>query len=144
MQLIVANHATDRVTTYPFAALRRIWPSAPEDGSDHAGDGIVIGNDVCIGQGAVILPGARIGDGAIVGAAAVVASTVPPYAVVVGNPARVVRRRFDDDTVTRLLAVRWWDWPDATVDRFIPLLLGGDVQAFLARAEADAPPTTSC
>ncbi len=136
VQIIVANHAVDRVTTYPFAALHRIWPSAPADRSDHTGDGVVIGHDVWIGQGVTILPGARIGDGAIVGAAAVVAKAVPPFAGVVGNPARVTRRRFDDGTIERLLAVAWWHWPDEKVDRFVPLLLAGDVARFLERAEA--------
>ena len=135
VRIIVANHAIDRVTTYPFAALHRIWPSAPADGSDHAGDGVVIGHDVWIGQGVTVLPGARIGDGAIVGAAAVIAGTVPPFSVVVGNPARVLRRRFDDETIRRLLAVGWWHWPDDKVDRFVPLLLGGDIGQFLDAAE---------
>ena len=136
VRIIVANHAVDRVTTYPFAAMHRIWPSAPSDKSDHVSRGVVIGNDVWIGQGAVILPGSRIGDGAIIGAAAVVAKTIPPFAVVVGNPARVVRHRFDDATIHRLLSVAWWHWPDEKVDRFIPLLLSGDVAGFLRRAEA--------
>ena len=138
VRIIVANHAIDRVTTYPFAALHRIWPSAPADGSDHAGDGVVIGHDVWIGQGVTVLPGARIGDGAIVGAAAVIAGTVPPFSVVVGNPARVLRRRFDDETIRRLLAVGWWHWPDDKVDRFVPLLLGGDVGRFLELADASS------
>ncbi len=135
MRIVLANHATETATTYPFAALRRYWPSAPDDVADHVGEGVAIGHNVWIGAGATILPGARIGDGAIIGAEAVVARAVPPYAVAVGNPARITRRRFDDATVGRLLALRWWDWPDAIVDRFVPLLLSEDIAAFLDAAE---------
>ena len=137
VRIVLANHATETATTYPFAALRRHWPSAPDDVADHVGAGVEIGNSVWIGAGATLLPGARIGDGAIVGAQAVVAREVPPYSVVVGNPARVTRRRFDDATVARLLALRWWDWPDDKVDRFVNLLLSDDLSAFLAAAERD-------
>ena len=141
MRIILANHAIDTVTTYPFASLARFWPSAPDDlHADHVGDGVVIGHSVWIGQEAMVLPGARVGDGAIIGAGAVVAKPVPPYSVVVGNPARVTRIRFPEDQVRRLLAVQWWHWPDERVDRFVPLLLGGDIEAFLRAAETlDTP-----
>lgn len=105
-----ANHRYDGVTSYPFAifgggpAAGR--PSMPEPGPD-----TVIGHDVWLGQGVRVLPGARIGSGCIVGAGAVVAGDVPPYAIVAGNPARVIRMRFPEDTITRLLDLAWWDWP---------------------------------
>ena len=137
VRIVLANHATETATTYPFAALRRYWPSAPDDVADHVGAGVEIGHNVWIGAGATILPGARIGDGAIVGAEAVVAREVPPYCVVVGNPARVTRQRFDDVTVARMLELRWWDWPDDKVDRFVPLLLSEDLAAFLDAAERE-------
>ncbi len=148
VRIIISNHSVDTVTTYPFAALHRFWPSAPDDSSDHDALGVVIGSSVWIGQGAIILPGSRIGDGAIIGAGAVVSRRIPPYAVAVGNPARVKRVRFDKSVVDRLLAVRWWDWPDELVDRHVPLLLGGDVERFLQVAEAaplalDSPPVGS-
>ena len=135
-RIIVGNHPTDAVTTYPFAALNRYWPSAPNDQPDKGGEGVVIGNNVWVGQGVTILPGAHVGDGAILGAGAVVAKRVPPYAVAVGIPAKVTRTRFEKPIVLRLLALRWWDWPDEQVDRFIPLLLGKNIEAFLDRAEA--------
>ena len=138
VRIIVANHATETVTTYPFSALSEFWPSASLERADHGGTGVIIGNSVWIGAGATILPGARIGDGAIVGAMAVVAGTVPPYSVVVGNPARMTRQRFDSSTIERLLATRWWDWPDHEVDRVVPLLLADNVADFLAHAEARA------
>ncbi|MBP4048947.1 CatB-related O-acetyltransferase [Chromobacterium violaceum] len=69
-----------------------------------------IGNDVWVGYDALILPGVKIGDGAIVGARSVVTKDVPPYAIVAGNPARIIRKRFDDSTIRKLLVLRWWDW----------------------------------
>ncbi len=137
VHIVLANHAIDSVTTYPFAALARFWPSAPDDKADHTGDGVAIGHSVWIGQGATILPGSAVGDGAIIGAGAVIASPVPPFAVAVGNPARITRVRFTPDIVERLLAVAWWNWPDERVDRFIPLLLERDVDAFLRAAEQE-------
>lgn len=104
-----ANHRRDGFTTFPFAifdGMDAARPSMPGPGPD-----TVIGNDVWIGQGARILPGARIGSGSIIGAGAVVGGTVPAYSVVAGNPGRAVRARFDPDTVARLLAIAWWDWP---------------------------------
>jgi acetyltransferase-like isoleucine patch superfamily enzyme len=78
-------------------------------------DDITIGSDVWVGRDAVLLGGIAIGHGAIVGAYSVVAKDIPPYAVVVGNPAQILRYRFDPDTIARLLALRWWDWPDGVI-----------------------------
>jgi chloramphenicol O-acetyltransferase type B len=79
-----------------------------------------------------VLPGARIGDGAVVGARTVVAKDVRPYAIVVGSPAREVRRRFDDDQVEALLRIRWWDWSDDVVRDRVGQLSSGDVDGFIA------------
>ncbi len=86
----------------------------------------MIGNDVWIGQNAVILPGVHIGDGAIIGASSVVGRDVEPYAIVVGNPARLVRKRFDDELIALLLRFRWWDKSIEEIDSLIPLLTDGD------------------
>jgi hypothetical protein len=96
-----------------------------------------IGNDCWVGYRAIILSGVTVGDGAIVGAGAVVSRDVPPYAVVAGNPARVVGMRFDDATVRRLLAVAWWDWDDETIAARAHLF--SDVEAFLGEAERSPP-----
>ena len=106
--LLGGNHRTDWATTYPFTALPGLWPSAAAVRDYHASRGdVVIGHDVWLGSGAVVLSGVTVGHGAVVGARAVVSRDVPPYAVVVGNPARVVRYRFDPGTIETLLATAW-------------------------------------
>ena len=78
---------------------------------------------------AMILPGAGVGDGAIIGARAVVSGDVPAYGIVVGNPGRILRKRFDEATIARLLALRWWDWDAERITRHLELLRGGDIEA---------------
>ena len=128
------NHRSDWVSQYPFPALAMFFPDAAGIPGHPATKGDVrIGSDVWLGDGCTILSGVTIGDGAAVGARAVVARDVPPYAVVAGNPARVIRTRFPDDVIARLLRLRWWDWPDDRVNAASPLLCQGDIEAFLAR-----------
>ena len=130
--LLGGDHRTDWVTTYPFAAMRGLWPGveAPED--HHAGRGdVTIGHDAWLGSGAMILSGVRVGHGAVVGARAVVARDVPDYGIVVGNPARLVRLRFPEATVTALLAAAWWDLAPEQVGPLVPLLSSDRVDAFL-------------
>ena len=87
----------------------------------------VIGNDVWIGQNAVILPGVRIGDGAIIGANSVVGSDIEPYSIVVGNPAKMLRKRFDDELISLLLHFKWWDKSIEEIDSLIPILTCSDL-----------------
>lgn len=131
--VVLGNHRTDTVTTYPFKSLRRFWHTAATTPDDHTSKGdVVIGNDVWIGQGVTILSGVHVGDGAVLAAESVVTKDVPPYAVVAGNPARCVRHRFDEATVEKLLAIRWWDWPEQKIDEAMPLLTSPDLSNFLA------------
>jgi len=122
------NHATDWLTTYPFPIFGEGWESAMPAAWPSKGD-TVVGNDVWIGYGAIIMPGVNIGDGAIIAAAAVVTKDVPAYAIVGGNPAIVIRYRFDEATIARLLAIRWWDWDSAAVTRHVRALCAGDVES---------------
>jgi acetyltransferase-like isoleucine patch superfamily enzyme len=134
--LLGGNHRTDFVTTYPFGAMTGIWPEAAGRGDHHATKGDVsIGHDVWLGSQCMILSGVSIGTGAVIAARAVVTQDVPPYAVVGGNPARVIRMRFDAGVVERLLASRWWDLPRERVARLIPLLQGADLEGFLRVVE---------
>ena len=137
--IVLANHRPDFVSIYPFALLRAHWRSVPPHANDHRGRGDVrIGSDVWIGHGAVIASGVRIGHGAVVGSLAVVTKDVPPYGIVGGNPARLIKYRFDEDRVARLLAIAWWDWSDQKVDGYLPMILSPDIDAFIAAAQADA------
>lgn len=135
--IVLGNHALDTATTYPFVDLWRFWPSVQAGMQDHTSKDVVTGHDVWIGVDAVILPGATIGDGAVIGAGAVVRGTVPPYAICTGNPATIRRYRFDEETICRLLALEWWHWPDARVDRYLPLIVDDGIAHFLEKAEAE-------
>lgn len=129
-----ANHAMSGFSTYPFNIFGHGWEEGFDVGTweaENRGD-TVIGNDVWIGMEAVILPGIRIGDGAIVAAKSVVTHDVPAYAIVAGNAAKVVKMRFDDKTVKRLLKVAWWDWPRDRIDRNLDAIRGADIEALEA------------
>ncbi|MBQ6374458.1 MAG: CatB-related O-acetyltransferase [Clostridia bacterium] len=127
-----ANHQMNAVSTFPFYTLEG-WDMAPPPAADLPLKGdTVIGNDVWIGQNAVVLPGVHIGDGAIIGANCVVGCDIEPYAIAVGNPARVLRKRFDDELIGLLLRFRWWDRTIDEIDRLIPLLTSSDLEAVRA------------
>lgn len=130
-----ANHQMNAVTTYPFYTMAdwEMKPPAIED-LPFKGD-TVIGNDVWIGQNAVILPGVYIGDGAIIGANSVVGNDVVPYSIVAGNPARLLRKRFDDELIDLLLRFKWWDKSVEEISRLIPLLTDSDLQKVKAELE---------
>ena len=120
------NHPTDWITTYPFPAFGEGWEDAMPAQWPTRGD-TVIGNDVWIGYGAIIMPAVHVGDGAIIGTGAVVTRSVPPYAIVGGNPAAVIRYRFESAVIDRLLALRWWDWDAATITARVRAICAGDV-----------------
>lgn len=123
-----ANHRMNTVTTFPFYTLEGWDAEAPGAADLPCKGDTVIGNDVWIGQNALILPGVHIGDGAIIGARSVVGSDVAPYTVVAGDPARLIRKRFDDALTELLLRFRWWDKPVDEIQSLIPLLTCGDTE----------------
>lgn len=127
------NHATAGISTFPFAIFGGAWADPPPHPASfpHRGD-TVVEDDVWFGWRSVVMPGVRIGSGAIVAAGAMVTHDVPPYAVVAGNPARVVKMRFSDADVARLLAVAWWDWPVDVITKNIAAITGGDIDALEA------------
>ena len=123
-----ANHQMNAVTTYPFYIMEG-WSQSPPAMEDLPVKGdTIVGNDVWIGQNAVILPGVHIGDGAIIGCSSVVGSDVPPYTIVAGNPAREIRRRFDDELTDLLLRLKWWDQSVEEIDALIPILTCSDLE----------------
>lgn len=130
------NHSMQSLSTYTFPIFYEEWGLDAKDirsAWDNKGD-IVIGNDVWIGYEAVILSGVTVGDGAIVGARAVVTNDVPPYTIVAGVPAHPIRKRFDEEVIAKLQALRWWDWDEEKIKRCIPAIQSGDIDA-LERAE---------
>lgn len=126
-----ANHTLRSLSTYSFPIFYEAWGTPVSEVSsawDNRGD-IVIGNDVWIGYEAVILSGVHIGDGAIIGAQAVVTRDVEPYTIMGGVPARPIRKRYDEETIQRLLALRWWDFPPEQMRKCLDALERGDLQA---------------
>ena len=133
-----ANHTLKSLSTYPFPIFwGEEWgidKSEVASAWDNRGD-IVVGNDVWIGYEAVVMAGVTIGDGAIVASRAVVTRDVPPYAIVGGVPAKVIKYRFDPATVESLLAIKWWEWPAETIRRALPLIRGGKAEELALFAE---------
>lgn len=134
-----ANHDMSGFSTYPFANFMMDASTTMEevraffDVPDRKGD-TVIGNDVWTGMEALIMPGVTIGNGAIIASRAVVTNDVPPYAIVGGNPGRVIRMRYDEDTITALLEIAWWDWPVEVIQANIDAITGADIDRLQAVA----------
>jgi acetyltransferase-like isoleucine patch superfamily enzyme len=128
-----SEHVMTRPSTFPFNA--RLFDPAKGNLEEAIDKGTTtIGNDVWIGIGAIVLSGVLVGDGAVIGAGAVVGKSVPPYAVIAGNPAHILRYRFESDVRRRLLALRWWDWDEAQIWA-AKRWLTGDVTPFLEEME---------
>ncbi len=126
-----ANHAMTGFSTYPFHIFSDAWRETfdPATIFDHIRGDTIVEHDVWFGTNATVMPGVTICSGAIIGANAVVASDVPPFAIVVGNPGRVVRLRFAETTIERLLHIAWWDWPLQKITRHLTAIRGADIGA---------------
>lgn len=122
-----ANHRMNSITTYPFNIMGNGWEAATPALSDlpFKGD-TTVGNDVWIGQNVTVMPGIHIGDGAIISANATVTKDVPPYTIVGGNPAKTIRKRFDDELIEYLLQLKWWDWPPEKIFSNLEILCNPD------------------
>lgn len=123
-----ANHQMDGFSTYPFAVFGEPWSSRYKPEWPNKGD-TFIGNDVWIGHEALIMPAVSIGDGAIIASRSVVTKDVPPYSIVAGNPAKVIRYRFNEEIISILLEIKWWDWPVEKITRHISAIVGANIEA---------------
>lgn len=123
-----ANHRLDGLTTYPFNIMGNGWGKVTPRIEDLPLKGdTIIGNDVWIGENVTILPGVHIGDGAIIGANSVVAKDIEPYAVAVGNPCHVVKKRFTEEKIQTLLNLKWWDFDEEKIFNNLEALVKGNI-----------------
>ncbi len=131
VMILDGEHRTDWVTTFPMGG----FFSEAKDcrGHPRSKGEVRIGNDVWIGRDALILSGVTIGDGAVIGARSVVAKHVSPYAIVGGNPARLIRYRFDEAEIAALQRIAWWNWPREKIAEAMPLLLSSDIKGFIRK-----------
>lgn len=124
-----ANHTMSSLSTYPFPLFYEEWGISKKDVTkswDNKGN-IIIGHDVWIGFEAIILAGVTIGNGAIIGARSVVTKDVPPYTIVAGVPARIVRKRFNEDVIVKLLEIKWWNWSKEKITQNIQAIQSGNI-----------------
>ena len=122
------NHRTDWFTNYPFPVFENGWEKAMPDSWPDKGN-TIIGNDVWIGYGATIMPGIQVGDGAIIATNSVVTKNVEPYSIVGGNPAKEIRKRFEENIIKELLEIKWWDWEIEKITRNLQAICGSDINA---------------
>lgn len=132
-----ANHAMGGFSTYPFNIFGNGWEAGfdPETWTGQSKGDTVVGNDVWLGMETLVMPGVTIGDGAIVATGSIVVDDIPPYAVAGGNPAKIIRKRFDDATIEVLLEIGWWDWSVKTISDNLDAIRGNDLD--LLRAVTD-------
>lgn len=132
--LLGGNHRIDWLSTYPFN--KKVDSLNSITGHPATKGDVKIGNDVWIGRDVLILSGVEIGTGAVIGARSVVTKAVAPYAVVAGNPARFIRRRFDDSTCEKLLESRWWELDENEVIAIAPILMSADVDLLIEKIQS--------
>jgi lipopolysaccharide transport system ATP-binding protein len=129
--LVDGDHRLDWVSTFPFG---HIIPSIRKNIDHHKGKGdVIIGNDVFIGYGSIVHSGVKIGDGAVVGAGSVVTEDVDNYEVVTGNPAKHVKYRFSEESIEKLMRIKWWDWDIEKISENIELFESQDINSFISK-----------
>lgn len=122
------NHQMNSVSTYPFYIFEGWEQETPPLSKMPLKGDTVVGNDVWIGQNATILPGVHIGDGAIIGLNSVVTKDIEPYTIVAGNPAKVIRKRFDNELIELMLELKWWNKSIEEIKKVIPILTDNNVE----------------
>ena len=125
---IGGNHRHDWITTYPFGHIHQdIYENFNGEGHPASNGDVIIGNDVWIGANVTIMSGVIIGDGAVIANNSHVVKNVEPYTIVGGNPAKPIRKRFDDETITKLLKLKWWDFEDNEINKILPILCSSNL-----------------
>ena len=126
------NHKTNWVTTYPFGILHKeVFNNVGTSNTVTTKGSVTIGNDVWIGDNVTIMSGVTIGDGVIIAANSHVVKNIPPYSIVGGNPAKIIKYRFTPEQIEKLLVIKWWYWEDEKINKFIPLLCNEDIDTFI-------------
>jgi acetyltransferase-like isoleucine patch superfamily enzyme len=129
------NHRTDWVTTYPFGCVHKhIFNNFNGDGHPSTKGDVIIGNDVWIGDNVTIMSGVTIGDGVVIANKSHVVKNVEPYSLVGGNPAKLIKYRFTQEQIEKLLEIKWWYWDDEKINKFTPLLCNNNINEFIASA----------
>lgn len=134
--IMTGDHKLDGASTYPFPIFKQGWEKAFNVSDLPVKGDIIVGNDVWFSYGCLIKGGVTIGDGAIIAAGAVVVKNVPAYSIVAGNPAKVVKMRFDDETIKRLLEIAWWNWDIEKINRNLDVICNLDIQRLEAANKA--------
>lgn len=135
--LMTGNHKLDAISTYPFPIFKQGWEEAFDINDFPVKGDIVVGNDVWFGYDSLIMGGVKIGHGAIIAARAVVAKDVPSYSIVAGNPAKIVKMRFDDNTIERLEKIAWWDWDIKKINQNLKLICNLNIDLLEAQSLID-------
>lgn len=135
------NHDVKRISTYPFGDGPALI--GPSEGHPKSNGDVVIGNDVWIGSHASIMSGINIGDGAVIAAFSHVVSDVEPYSIVGGNPAKLIKKRFDEESIQELLKLKWWDWPADKVLLKREELISTDLELFKERNRPRSNPSVN-
>ncbi|HEX2549751.1 MAG TPA: CatB-related O-acetyltransferase [Gammaproteobacteria bacterium] len=127
--IMTGDHKLDAISTYPFPIFQTGWERLYDVSNLPVKGDIIVGNDVWFGYDSLIKNGVTIGDGAIIATRAVVVKDVPPYAIVAGNPAKVIKLRFDENTIARLLKIAWWNWDIQKINQHLPLICSLDIDS---------------
>ncbi|NGX49304.1 MAG: Streptogramin A acetyltransferase [Candidatus Anoxychlamydiales bacterium] len=122
-----ANHKIDGFSTYPFGIFAQGWEKEMDITKIASKGDTICGNDIWFGYGSTIMPGVKISNGAIIASNSVVTKDVEPYTIIGGNPAKVIRKRFDDATIHDLLKIKWWDWHIDKISRNIKYIIATDL-----------------
>ena len=131
VQIITGGvHPTEWVSTFPFRAKWNL-EGAYKDGMPSSRGDVVIGSDVWLGTDVMIFSGVQIGHGSVIAARSIVTQNVPAYSIAAGNPAKVVRTRFEPDIIEAMLRIAWWDWDDARILEAVPLLSSDRIEEFI-------------